>query len=98
MFVSDATEDLGQFIVMEIVCCIFGESKKEKGNETNNLCLQTRSIWGKSYRNASGGCVSKVKQSEQRKVHTEFLPGHLFEQLFNPTRPFTLLISLQLQF
>lgn len=30
MCVSDATEDLGQYIVMEVVCCFMGALKKRK--------------------------------------------------------------------
>lgn len=30
---SDATEDLGQYIVMEVVCCFMGALKKKKEEE-----------------------------------------------------------------
>lgn len=42
MCVSDATEDLGQYIVMEVVCCFMGASKKEeelKVSVSSNLLL-----------------------------------------------------------
>lgn len=41
MCVSDATADLGQYIVMEVVCCFRGASKKEelKVSVSSNLLL-----------------------------------------------------------
>lgn len=68
---SDVTEDWGQFIAMKVVRCNIG------ANKTNYAC----NIWGKSYRNATGVCVCEVKVN-----NTEFIPGHVFEELFNATR------------